>query len=93
MGCGAESKDLILEDQKGCIRGCEELKYLRVKIDKEDRQKNNIKNRINKGRAIRAKLNSVLWNRQITIKKNKLLMYNSKVMSHRELRHENLTKN
>ena len=31
MGCGAETKDLILEDQKGCIRGCEELRYLGVK--------------------------------------------------------------
>ena len=39
MGCGAETKDLILEDQKCCIRGCEEFKYLGVKIDKEDRQK------------------------------------------------------
>ena len=25
MGCGAESKDLILEDQRGCIRRCEEF--------------------------------------------------------------------
>ena len=24
MGCGAEAKDLILENQKTCIRGCEE---------------------------------------------------------------------
>ena len=27
MGCGAETKDLVLEDQKGCIRGYEEFKY------------------------------------------------------------------
>ena len=38
MGYGAETKDLILEDQIGCIRGCEEFKYLGVKIDTEDRQ-------------------------------------------------------
>ena len=38
MGCGAETKDLKLEDQKGCIRGCEECKYLGVKIDKGDTQ-------------------------------------------------------
>ena len=69
MGCRAETKDFILEDQKCCIRGCEEFKYLGVKIDKEDRQENDIKNRINKGRAVTAMLNSVLWNRQITIKK------------------------
>ena len=36
MGCGAETKDLILEDQKGCIIGYEEFKYLGVEIDKED---------------------------------------------------------
>ena len=35
MDCGAETKDLILEDRKGCIRVCEELKYLGIKIHKE----------------------------------------------------------
>ena len=79
MGCGAKTKDLILEDQKACIRGCEEFKYLRLKIPKEDRQKY-IKNRINNGRAVTAMLNSVLWNRKIT-RKNKLLIYNSIVKS------------
>ena len=34
-------------NDKGCIRWCEEFKYLIVKIDKEDRQENGIKNRIN----------------------------------------------
>ena len=76
VGYGAETKDLILEDQKDCIRGCEEFKYLGVKIDKENRQQNDIKNRINRGRAITAMLNSVLWKRQVT-RKNKLLIYNS----------------
>ena len=55
-----------MEDQKGCIRGCEEFKYLGVKIYKEARQENYIKNRINKGRTVTAMLNNVLWNRQIT---------------------------
>ena len=54
MGCAAETKDLILEDQKGGIRGCKEFKYLGVKVDKEDRQENDTKNRINKGRAVTA---------------------------------------
>ena len=76
MGCGAETKDLILEDQTGCIRGCEECKYLGVKIDKEYREENDIKNRINKGRAATAMLNSVLSNRQIT-RKSKLLINKS----------------
>ena len=65
MGCGVAIKDLILEDQKGCIRECEEFKYLGVKIDKEDRQENDIKKRISKGRALTAVLN-----RQITRKTN-----------------------
>ena len=65
MGCGAKTKDLILEDQKSCIRRREEFKYLEVKIDKEVRQENGIKNRINKGRAIIVMLNCVLWNKQI----------------------------
>ena len=62
MVCGAETKNLLLEDQKSCIRGFEDFTYLGVKIDKEDRQENYI-NRINKGRAITPMLNSVLWNR------------------------------
>ena len=52
MCYGAGTKDLILEDQKGCIRGYEEFEYLGVKVEKEDRQENDIKTKINKGRAI-----------------------------------------
>ena len=47
--------------------GCEEFKYLRVKIGG---QENFIKNRITKGRTVTAMLNSVLWNRQVTRKIN-----------------------
>ena len=60
MCCEAEAKDLIEKDQKGCIRGSEEFKYLRVKIDKEERQEYYIKNRINKCSAITSILNGVL---------------------------------
>ena len=49
MGCGIKAEDLILEDEKGLIKGCEEFDYLGVRIDKEDRQESDIKNRINKG--------------------------------------------
>ena len=63
MDCGAETKDIILKDQKGCFRGCEELKYFGVIIDKGYREGIYIKNRINQGRAITAMLNTVLWNR------------------------------
>ena len=69
-----------MKDQKGCIRGYEEFKYFGVKIDKEDRQENYIKNSVNKGKAITAMLNSVLCNRQIT-RKNKWLIYKSIVKS------------
>ena len=67
MGCGAETKDLILEDQKGCIRGREEFKYLGVKIDKEDRQENDIKNRINKGRAVTATRSEERFSRNVAL--------------------------
>ena len=43
MGCGIKTEDLILEDEKGLIKGCEELDYLGVRIDKEDRQESDIK--------------------------------------------------
>ena len=52
------------------------FKYLEVKIDKEDRQENDTKNRVNRGREITAMLNSELWNTQIT-RKNKLQIFNS----------------
>ena len=58
VGCGAEPKYLlILKNQKGRIRGYEELEYLGVKIDKEGRQENDINNRNNKGRAVTGMLN------------------------------------
>ena len=60
MGCGAKTNGLILDDQKCCIRECEEFEYLGVKVDKRDKQENNIRNRINKGRGITAMLNGVL---------------------------------
>ena len=69
MGCEAETKDLILEDQKGCFRRCEEFKYLEIKIDKEDRKESDIKNKVKKGRAKTAMPNGVLWKKQITRKK------------------------
>ena len=43
--------------------------FLGIKISKEDRQENYIKNKINTGRAITSMLNDVLWKCQITRKK------------------------
>jgi hypothetical protein len=49
MDNGAVTKDLILEHQEICIRGCEEFAYLEIKnIDKEGRQENVTLNRTNK---------------------------------------------
>ena len=58
MEYGAEIKDLILEDQKYCIRGSEEFKYLGV--HKENRQGNYISYTINNGREITAMMNRKL---------------------------------
>ena len=49
---GAEIKELILEDQKGCITGWKEFEYLGVKIDIEGREESYIKNRFNKSRTV-----------------------------------------
>ena len=62
MGCEADIKHLILEDQKDYIRGCEWLKYLGVKVDEEGREDNYIKNRYYKARAITAMSNALLSN-------------------------------
>ena len=48
------------------------MKNLGVKIDKDARKENDVNNRINKGRAVTAMLNSILWNKQITRKKKQM---------------------
>ena len=57
MGRGSETKNVLIQDQKSCIRGREDFQYLEVKMIKENRQ-----NIINKGRAITAMINDVLSN-------------------------------
>ena len=63
-----------LVDWCGSLRSCKPHIYF------SSRKENDIKYWINKGRAITAMLNSVLWNRQIT-RKIKLLIHNSIVKS------------
>lgn len=60
-----EMKDLQLEDTGEIIKGCEECKYLGVKITKDGRQETEIKERITKGRSSIKMLNGVLWDKQI----------------------------
>ena len=59
MGCGTETKYVILEDRKHCIKECKKFEFLGVKLDKEDRQENYILKIINKGREITRLLNDV----------------------------------
>ena len=45
--CMDGERHFIFEDQKGCIRGCQEFEHLIVKIDRDDRHVNDTKKRIN----------------------------------------------
>ena len=58
-------KILILEDQKICIRGCEEFENLGIQMDKEHTQEEDIKKIIIRGRTITA-----TQNKQKTKQKN-----------------------
>jgi len=60
------SRDLQLEDGKGKISHVSEYVYLGVKITKDGNHEPEIDDRINKGRAAISKLNSILWDRDVT---------------------------
>lgn len=51
---------LVMQDGRGNISGCNDLKYLCVIIDEETRQENDIEHRINKGRLATVMLNGIL---------------------------------
>ena len=52
-----------LEDRKGIVSHVNEYTYLGVKITKDGNHE-----RINRGRAAITKLNSILWDRDVTLK-------------------------
>ena len=66
MAIGDTSRDLKLEDGKGIIRHVNEYTYLGVRINKVGNHETEINDRINRGRADITKLNSILWDRDMT---------------------------
>jgi len=61
------SIDLHLEDGKGIISHVNEYTYLGVRIAKDGNHEPQINERINRGRAAITKLNSILWDRDVTV--------------------------
>jgi len=74
------SSDLQLEDGKGIISDVNEYTYLGVRITKDGNHEPEINNRINKGREAITKLNSILWDRDVT-PKTKTHIYHAIVKS------------
>jgi hypothetical protein len=68
MVIGFTSKDLHLEDGKGMISHVSERTYLGVRITKDRNHEPEINDGINRGRATVSKLNSILWDRDVTSK-------------------------
>jgi hypothetical protein len=68
MAFGDTSRDLKLEDTKGTISHVRENIYLGVRITKDGNHEPEINDKINKGRAAISKLNSILWDHDVTPK-------------------------
>jgi len=68
MAIGDTSRDLQLEDGKGIISYVNEYTYLGVRITKDRNHEPQINDRINRGRAAITKLNSILWDCDVTLK-------------------------
>ena len=68
MAIGDTSRDLQLEHGKGIICHVNEYTYLGVRITKDGNHEPQINDRINRGRAAVTKLNSILWDRNVTSK-------------------------
>jgi len=68
MAIGDTSRDLQLEDGKGIISHVNEYTYLGVRITEDGNHQPQINDRINRGRAAVTKLNSILWDRNVTSK-------------------------
>ena len=73
MAIGDTSRDLKLEGGKGTISHVSENIYLGVRITKDGNHEPEINDRINKGRAAISKLNSILWDRDVTPPKQRLI--------------------
>jgi hypothetical protein len=80
MAIGDTSRDLQLEDGEGIISRVNEYTYLTVRIKKDRNHEPEISDRINTGRAAITKLNSILWERDMT-PKTKTHIYHAIVKS------------
>jgi hypothetical protein len=60
-------KRFTTKDGKGIIRHVNEYTYLGVRITKDGNHKLEINDRINRERAAITKLNSILWDRDVTV--------------------------
>jgi len=68
VAIGNTSRGLQLEDGKGTISQVSEYVYLGVRITEGGNHEPEISDRINKGRATISKLNSILWDCDVTSK-------------------------
>ena len=68
MAIGDTSRDLQLEDGQGTISRVSEYVYLGVRITKDGNHEPEINDKINRGQAAMSKLNSNLWDRDVTSK-------------------------
>ena len=80
MAIGDTSRDLQLEDTKGIISHVNEYTYLGVRITKDGNHEQQINERINTGRVAITNINSILWDRDVTLK-TKTHIYNAIVKS------------
>jgi hypothetical protein len=80
IAIGDTSRDLQLADGKGIMSHVSEYTYLVVRITKDGYHEPEINDRINRGQAAIKKLNSNLWNRDVT-PKTKTHIYHSIVKS------------
>ena len=88
MAIGDTSRNLQLEDGKGTISHVSEYVYLGVRITEDVNHEPEINDRINRGRAAISKLNSILWDRDVT-SKTKTHIYHAivKVQLHTQQKH------
>jgi len=66
LNTGDTSRDLQLADGKGIISHVNKCTYLGVRITKDGNHEPEINDRINTGRAAVTKLNSILWDHDVT---------------------------
>ena len=72
MAIGETSRDLQVENGKGIISHVNEYTYLGVRTTKDGNHDPEINDRVNRGRAAITKLNSILWDCDVTPKQRRI---------------------